>query len=700
MDRPHQNNTLIPFWTDFMYRHVGVQISTIFHLVKICREVASETIFREKLDRDSEHQLLKTCHSAFDLFELDMCATCSGDLNGKHDDDLSLFQSLINQSNDAIFIIAPKTGEILYVNDKACSNLRRSRDEMLAMHVRDYAVNIFTDDDWHRLVETARSNSFAIFETEQRRKDGTTFPVEVNVRYAILDQHHYMISVARDITERNQAKERILEEKNKLEAVIAAIADGITLQDRDFRVIYQNANHRERQGSHLGEYCYRAYQHRDDICPGCLLVKAFEDGMVHRRETTAPTGSGEIFLEVTASPVQDAHGRIIAGIEVVRDITVRKKMEAEMLKNQKLESLGVLAGGIAHDFNNLLTSILGSVSMVILERNPSESSHELLLETEKAALRARDLTRQLLTFSRGGLPVKKHASIRELAEETTTFTLRGSNVKPQFIFEPALLPTEVDAGQIGQVITNLVLNAMQAMPNGGVVQVSVSNATVFGKTIPLPPGEYVMITVSDHGVGIAMEELGKIFDPYYTTKPTGSGLGLATCYSIIRHHEGHITVESEPGKGSSFHVYLPATMQKPDETAEAAIDAKPLTGRILFMDDDEGVRYIAERFLTKLGCQVVLARHGAEAIELYRQAHGSASPFCAVIMDLTVSGGMGGKEACRYLKEIDPSVKAFVASGYSNDQVMADYGAFGFTGVIPKPFTMEQMAAELKKACS
>jgi PAS domain S-box-containing protein len=522
--------------------------------------------------------------------------------------------------------------------------------------------------------------------------------VEVNARFLVLEGAYYLVSVARGIGERKQAEEALLAEKHKLEAVIAAFGDGITLQDTQFKVLYQNSVHMEKQGNHVGEYCYKAYQHRDEICEGCLLEKSFKDGQVYRREATAVTDAGLIHMEVSASPVKDGRGNIVAGIEVVRDITNRKKLEEELLNAQKLESLGILAGGIAHDFNNLLTAILGSINLVLQDSHPEEKSFALLVEAEKASLRARDLTKQLLTFSRGGAPVKKDAAIRELIEESAAFALHGANVRCDFSFADGLWQVAVDAGQISQVLNNLIINAVQAMPNGGTITIAATNLSIAaGNELPLSPGPYVKIAVADQGVGILPQHLARVFDPYFTTKAKGSGLGLATAYSIVKKHGGHMTIESEPGKGTIFQFYLAATPQEAPAAVEQKSPAVAGSGKILVMDDDESVRFIAQRALNRLGFVVECAEAGHEAIEMYRKALADGEPFLAVIMDLTIPGGMGGKEAIRHLLAIDPQVRAFVSSGYSQDPVMANYQSYGFVGVLTKPFLFDEMVRELAK---
>jgi signal transduction histidine kinase/ActR/RegA family two-component response regulator len=380
------------------------------------------------------------------------------------------------------------------------------------------------------------------------------------------------------------------------------------------------------------------------------------------------------------------------------EIEKRVRMEEEVFRAQKLEAVGILAGGIAHDFNNLLTAVLNTLYLAKIAVNPEEKAYEKMETAEKVLENAKALTQQLLTFSKGGEPVKETVHIEEVIKETVSFVLRGSNLICKFDINDDIWPVEVDTGQISQVISNLVINADQAMPAGGEIKVCAENAKIDKSGIlPLEDGRYVKLSIQDAGHGISTEHICKIFDPYFTTKQKGSGLGLASSYSVIRNHGGHISVESELGVGSTFHVYLPASDKEPEDREETKFIESSYKGRVLLMEDEPVIARSVVEGLGVFGFDAVSAKDGKEAIELYSSARESNDSFDAVVLDLTIPGGMGGKETMNELREIEPEVKAIVASGYSNDPVMSKYRDYGFKGVIPKPYMIEDLAGLLQK---
>lgn len=399
-------------------------------------------------------------------------------------------------------------------------------------------------------------------------------------------------------------------------------------------------------------------------------------------------------VSTSSAPIRDDEGRTVGVVLVSRDVGTQRRMEEELLKSEKLESIGVLAGGIAHDFNNILTTIVGYLSLAKLNIESESELYESLSEVEAAVDRATDLTRQLLAFAKGGAPVKKAASMAEIIHDSATFTMRGSNVRCDFHIDPELWPAEVDRSQISQVIQNLVLNADQAMPSGGRMDVRAENVARQTED-GLPLGRYLRITVCDQGVGIDEADLARIFDPYFTTKETGSGLGLATAYAIVQNHEGHISVTSVPGEGTRFDVYVPAMSAPVKSTSEDASEPIRGEGRILVLDDEMAIRRLVGGLLARLGYEWECVADGHEAIDAYGRARGEGRAFDAVIMDLTIPGGMGGQEAAARILELDPEARTVVCSGYSDDPIMAEFRNHGFLGVVAKPYDIGELSRVL-----
>ena len=379
------------------------------------------------------------------------------------------------------------------------------------------------------------------------------------------------------------------------------------------------------------------------------------------------------------------------------EITQRKKMEQELIKIQKLESIGVLAGGIAHDFNNNLTAILGSISVARQRLNCDDPVQVLLKQAEIASYQARQLTQQLLTFSKGGKPVKKVIDLKQLIPESVLLAVMGSSVETIFHIDSDLLCIEADEGQIHQVINNIVINGIQAMPEGGEMTIEAKNVSILPETFwQMEPGNYVEISFSDEGMGIPEKFLSKVFDPYFTTKQKGSGLGLATSYSILKKHHGHIIVDSNLGEGTTFTFFLPASNQ-PHFNTEPVPSVIHGQGKILLLDDEKVVREVAEIILEELGYSVTSVCEGQKAVDVYLKHLKIDEPFDAVIMDLTIRGGMGGITAVKLILEADPDAKVIVSSGYSNDPVLADPEKYGFMGMIAKPYELEEVGRKLKE---
>ncbi|MEP6937143.1 MAG: CHASE3 domain-containing protein [Chthoniobacterales bacterium] len=557
---------------------------------------------------------------------------------------------------------------------------------------------------WDDLANRTGSTTLAL----GRTRTHATFPIEISLSEMTVDNHKLYVAMIRNVTERKRIEQEIAADKESLAVTLRSIGDGVITTDVQGKIIMINNaaealtgwNYREA----IGQPLKSVFNLEMDI-----VAQARARNAIYRNEaqsillglpenaTLRSREGHERVIEQVASPIRDSKNEVAGVVLVFRDITERQRNEAEQRKAETLEQLGLLAGGIAHDFNNLLTAIIGNISLASLLLPPGAELATRLNDAKNASMRARDLAQQLLTFARGGAPIKKTASIGKLIQDTVSFSLRGKNSRSQFVFGENLWPAEIDAGQISQVIGNLVVNADQAMPNGGTLRVSCDNFS-YGpdaeQVIPdLTPGDYLRIAIKDEGVGISEQYLKRIFDPYFTTKEKGNGLGLATTYSIIKNHNGLITVDSEVYAGSTFTLYLPALRNEliPADTPGAAKEEIAGSGSVLVVDDEEAIRALVEFTLNRLGYEVTQAETALEGVNLYRQRLEAGERFDAVILDLTLPGGMGGKEALKCLIEIDPTVNAIVSSGYAMDSTMSRYQDFGFRGVIAKPYEASEL---------
>jgi PAS domain S-box-containing protein len=511
-----------------------------------------------------------------------------------------------------------------------------------------------------------------------------------------------------DITELIETRSALSAEKERLATTLESIAEGVIATDTEGRVTMLNRvaekltgwEARQAIGKSICEVLQIENQEPLGSCGDFfqdLLQSQIPVERVENTNLTALDGSA-LSIYLSAAPIRQPDQSVTGAIIVFRDISGEQRIKEELAKAAKLESIGLFAGGIAHDFNNLLTAILGNVSLARAQLSPDHAVFQLLNETEKSSNRAKGLTQQLLTFARGGAPITSLTSSRTLIIDSARFPLSGTNVRLDFAVPDELWPFEVDEGQISQVLQNLVLNASQAMPEGGLLRVAAANLQLDADPgLPLPFGRYLKISVVDQGPGIPAENLDRIFEPFYTTKSTGQGLGLAICYSIIKKHRGLLTVESSPPDGTAFHIYLPASEQQL-EVAEITETVEVKSGRILVMDDDEMILSVVRAMLEFSGYEVVEVEDGETAIAVYKKALESGGRFDAVLIDLTIRGGLGGKEAIARLRSLDPGIRAIVSSGYASDPIMSDYRSYGFCGVIPKPYRAQELTATISAA--
>ncbi len=619
------------------------------------------------------------------------------------------YRSLVENQTDLVCRFIPD-GTLVFVNDAYCHFSEKTKDELIGKKWHPLPV----DDDLafiqEKLLELSPSNPQVLIENRVISGRGDIHWMQF-VNRGFFDHHGDLLevqSVGRDITARKLLEKNLLTSKKEWESTFDAMSDWVSVIDLDYRILRSNRSGEKflsvPLGEMIGQTCYSLVHGLEKPIPGCPLQKMLQ---THQRETVdLYVQAMNRWLRISVDPVMDQDGNLTKAVHIVRDISEQKKMEELILRTKKLESLGTLAGGMAHDFMNLLSIIAGNVE---LAKDGIKHDHrvlENLKDAENASLGASDLAAQLITFATGGEPVKKVASIGELVKNAASASLSGSGINCEFSIPADLFAVEIDGLQIKRVIRAIVINAAEAMNGKGTINVYCENAAVGEKDrLSLKAGKYVRLSIKDQGIGIAAENLAKIFDPYYSTKEMGidkgQGLGLATCHSIIEKHNGLITVESELAVGTTLFVYLPASEKKmvAPEPVPKPVSEKPVVGRgkILMMDDERMIRKLVEQMLSPFGYDVALAQDGTEAVELYRSAMESGQPFDAVILDLTVKGGMGGKTAVQKLLEINPHVKAMVLSAYFKDPVMTDCKKYGFAAALRKPFTKKALKDTLSE---
>jgi PAS domain S-box-containing protein len=622
------------------------------------------------------------------------------------DDDAALYRELFENAHVGIYRTTPD-GEIQIANRTLIEMLGytsmedlRERDlERDGYHPR-YARQVFK--------QTLEQDGRVLgFEAAWRRKDGTLIHVRENA-HAVLDDDGAVLcyeGTVEDISERKRAEDALYAEKERFEITLHSIAEAVVTTDTEGQVSLMNEAAEQLTGWPRGEAIGRTMEEvvrlsrAESRAPyGDLARLVLHTGEAWELSETAILSARdghEKTVTWSMAPIQDPREQVIGVVIVLRDISERRRMEQELARIEKLESIGILAGGIAHDFNNMLTSVLGNLTLARMVSDPDGKAIQRLDAAERAMDRARELTGQLITFARGGSPVRESVDVAALIRHTLRFALRGSEVQAELDLRGDLWPVDADPDQLGRVFANLVINADEAMAGRGVIYIGAENVTLTSASIThLDRGLYVRVSVRDTGEGIPADDQRRIFDPFYSTKEGGTGLGLATSHSIVKGHHAHLEVESRVGVGTTFHIYLPVCEN--EVTAEEDLAAVAGEPRILVMDDDEMVRGILDEALPLLGFRVAFAEDGAEALDAYERAMSNEGAFDAVIMDLKITGGMGGAEAVGRLRQLDPDARVVVSSGYSEDPIMAQFQEHGFDGVLRKPYKIGELGRVLQ----
>jgi len=609
------------------------------------------------------------------------------------------FRSLADNAFDGI-LINDSDGNYIYANNNAAEITGHPVSVLLKLNIKDLTPAAHYDEVINLSKQRIQGKSVrCIYESLLQRKDGSIIPIEVVASKTVWHNEPADLVFMRDISLRKQMERALKSSEANFRQIVEYSSDAMYVRQDDIFVLVNPAlekileYNREELLDKNFDFLKIVHDDSKEYIRERLKKRRQHKRISKQFEFKAVTQSGKILeLEVNTSKII-WNGKP-ASLGIIRDLTRYKRLQEEEFKAEKLDSIGVLAGGIAHDFNNILSVLLGNVQLTKLKIDKGEDIGRYLTQLEETITRATGLTQQLLTFSKGGEPVIEVGSIKDLVEDVVPFTLTGSNIKSELSIEDDLYLVEMDANQISQVLTNIVINAKQAMPNGGKIFVEAINVIIeSGDLIEnLDPGEYVKVSITDQGIGIPDKIIDKIFDPFFSTKSSGSGLGLATCYSIVQKHKGHITVSSLPGEGTTFTIYLPKTDKDIIEEKDVKIK-KAFQGHVLLMDDEDSVREFMEAILAELGFTVDSAGDDKSTIDLFRKAVKNGNHYDLVILDLTIPGGKGGKEVLEDLMAIDSGVVALAYSGYADDPVISFPTGYGFKASFSKPFDLDKLMA-------
>lgn len=606
------------------------------------------------------------------------------------------WREVVDKTQLGVWILDPED-RTTYVNDRLAALLGLAPHEM--MHRS--ALEVLDSPQSLRLTASLKQSLPLLTDFCHHRPDGKTLylMLAANALPAPTQDFAGTLIMVADITERKLVEELLWRQAR----IVDQIHDAVISVDTERCITSWNRGAQRLLGYTAGEMVGASLgvlspPDQPEVFTAEVLAALAQQGLCEKEVQLRHRSGTLVYVYLSISPLQNRQGEVIGAIVSARDITKQKLLEDELLRTSRLESVSVLASGIAHDFNNMLTAILGNITMAYLNADAKGFVQERLAEAEKACIRAQNLTRQLLTFAKREKPRKKLVSLSELLKTSASLVLRSSNVRRQADIPADLWWVEVDEEQLNQAIHHLLINADQAMPRGGTIYINAENVTLAGDSqFPLKPGSYVKVAIRDQGIGIPPHYLDRVFDPFFTTKRRGNGLGLSTVYAILKNHEGHITVTSLPEEGTTFTFYLPASLRAvPRRRAKTPFLCLG-KGRVLIMDDEDMIREVSGAMLKRLGYEVCVSPDGAAAIETFRQAAMGGEPFDAVILDLTVPGGLGAKETIGPLLDIDPRAKVIVSSGFSDDPLMTDFRSFGFAGFLPKPYNLTQLSTVMHK---
>lgn len=666
---------------DFTQRIEELEKKNAF-FIEILNRIANPVFVK---DRDHRWVYMNDAHSAF-------MGKPTAEMIGKSDFDFfPEYQARIFREKD----------ELVFTTGKDNINEEEFTDSQGQTHIIQTKKTLYTDQDNNKFIVGVFTDITERIRNEDNiHRLNTELELRVAERTAQLTKANDLLK--QDNLRRMETEKALEQQKERLSVTLRSIGDGVIAVDTRAKIILMNKAAEELTGWSALETkgldfdsvftLVEAKTHIPYLAPVSQVLENSGTGVPIENIILVSKHKQEKLISLSCAPIRDRNSLTVGAVLAFRDITEKKHMEQMLLNSQKLESLGVLAGGIAHDFNNLLTGIFGFLTLAREEIDSQSKAAEYLENAINVWNRAKALTKQFVTFSKGGQPQKKIESLKQTLTDNAKFMLSGKNVDCRFDIQDDLRMCNIDINQFSQVIDNIIINAQQAMTGGGSIFISAENLFVAEpNSMDLKGGEYIRIRIRDQGPGISEENLAHIFDPFFTTKDSGSGLGLASAHSIIKKHDGYLGVESVPGEGCTFSIYLPAADNENNsltETINLQAQGSALNHRrILVMDDEDFILALAEKLLIRMGYRVSLVTNGNEALDRYTQAFHSDDPFDLVILDLTIPGGLNGKETIRLLREFDPNVKAIASSGYFDDPVISEPEKYGFIGTLPKPYT-------------